>query len=155
MPGRDSSVAAVIFDLDGVLLDSETAWVEVKREFTEESGGHWEDRAQLDMLGMSSIEWSRYMHDELGIPEAPERISSEETVAAKALVSPLFSRARSITLRFEEVASARGQRRAKERTASIAPGSSGSRRRYRWTRRSATSDEIRSGGTGTPSSSCM
>jgi HAD superfamily hydrolase (TIGR01509 family) len=60
-----------------VLLDSETAWVEVKREFTEESGGHWEERAQLDMLGMSSIEWSRYMHDELGVPVPPERISSE------------------------------------------------------------------------------
>jgi HAD superfamily hydrolase (TIGR01509 family) len=73
----EGEIAAVIFDLDGVLLDSETAWVEVKREFTEESGGHWEERAQLDMLGMSSIEWSRYMHDELGVPVPPERISSE------------------------------------------------------------------------------
>jgi HAD superfamily hydrolase (TIGR01509 family) len=70
-------IAAVIFDLDGVLLDSETAWVEVKREYTEESGGHWQERAQLDMLGMSSIEWSRYMHDQLGVPVPPERISSQ------------------------------------------------------------------------------
>lgn len=77
MPAEASEVAAVIFDLDGVLLDSETAWVEVKREFTEESGGHWQERAQLDMLGMSSNEWSRYMHDELGVPVPPERISSE------------------------------------------------------------------------------
>lgn len=70
-------IAAVIFDLDGVLLDSESAWVEVKREFTEESGGHWEERARVEMLGMSSTEWSRYMHDELGVPVPPERISSE------------------------------------------------------------------------------
>jgi HAD superfamily hydrolase (TIGR01509 family) len=70
-------LAAVIFDLDGVLLDSESAWVEVKREFTEESGGHWKESARWDMLGMSSIEWSRYMHDELGVPVPPERISSE------------------------------------------------------------------------------
>ncbi|HEY6771517.1 MAG TPA: HAD family phosphatase [Solirubrobacterales bacterium] len=70
-------IAAVIFDLDGVLLDSETAWVEVKRELTEESGGHWQERARLDMLGMSSLEWSRYMHDELGVPVSPEEISSE------------------------------------------------------------------------------
>jgi HAD superfamily hydrolase (TIGR01509 family) len=69
--------AAVIFDLDGVLLDSESAWVEVKKEFTEESGGHWEERARVEMLGMSSPEWSRYMHDELGVPVTPERISSE------------------------------------------------------------------------------
>jgi HAD superfamily hydrolase (TIGR01509 family) len=70
-------IDAVIFDLDGVLLDSESAWVQVKKEFTEESGGHWKDSAQWDMLGMSSIEWSRYMHDELGVPVPPERISSE------------------------------------------------------------------------------
>jgi HAD superfamily hydrolase (TIGR01509 family) len=72
-----SEIAAVIFDLDGVLLDSESAWVEVKKEFTEESGGHWKESARWDMLGMSSTEWSRYMHDELGVPVPPERISSE------------------------------------------------------------------------------
>ena len=71
------AIEAVIFDLDGVLVDSETAWVKVKREFTEESGGHWQEKAKLDMLGMSSLEWSRYMHDELGVPVEPERISAE------------------------------------------------------------------------------
>jgi HAD superfamily hydrolase (TIGR01509 family) len=70
-------IAAVVFDLDGVLLDSEAAWVGVKKEFTEETGGHWKEEAQWDMLGMSSIEWSRYMHDELGVPLPPEQISSE------------------------------------------------------------------------------
>jgi HAD superfamily hydrolase (TIGR01509 family) len=77
MPSRPTAIGAVIFDLDGVLLDSETAWVEVKKQFTEESGGHWKESARLDMLGMSSTEWSRYMHDELGVPVSPERISSE------------------------------------------------------------------------------
>jgi HAD superfamily hydrolase (TIGR01509 family) len=72
-----ASVSAVVFDLDGVLLDSESAWAEVKREFTVESGGHWEERAQVEMLGMSSTEWSQYMHDELGVPVPPERISLE------------------------------------------------------------------------------
>ena len=71
-----AEIAAVVFDLDGVLLDSETAWVRVKKEFTEETGGHWKQDAQWDMLGMSSIEWSRYMHDELGVPLPPEQISS-------------------------------------------------------------------------------
>jgi HAD superfamily hydrolase (TIGR01509 family) len=77
MPGEASAIDAVIFDLDGVLLDSETAWVEVKKEFTEESGGQWKESARWDMLGMSSIEWSRYMHDELGVPVSPEKISAE------------------------------------------------------------------------------
>ena len=71
-----TEIAAVVFDLDGVLLDSEAAWVKVKKEFTEETGGHWKEQAQWDMLGMSSIEWSRYMHDELGVPAPPEQISS-------------------------------------------------------------------------------
>jgi HAD superfamily hydrolase (TIGR01509 family) len=77
MPDRPSAIKAVVFDLDGLLLDSESAWVDVKREFTEESGGRWKESAQWDMLGMSSTEWSRYMHDELGVPVPPERISSE------------------------------------------------------------------------------
>jgi HAD superfamily hydrolase (TIGR01509 family) len=77
MPERRGAIDAVIFDLDGVLLDSESAWVEEKKAFTEESGGHWKESAELDMLGMSSTEWSRYMHNELGVPVPPERISSE------------------------------------------------------------------------------
>jgi HAD superfamily hydrolase (TIGR01509 family) len=73
----ESPTAAVIFDLDGVLLDSESAWVRVKREYTEETGGHWEERATVEMLGMSSTEWSTYMHDELGVPVPPAKISSD------------------------------------------------------------------------------
>jgi HAD superfamily hydrolase (TIGR01509 family) len=69
-------IAAVIFDLDGVLIDSESAWEEVKRKVTEEAGGHWHERAQWDMLGMSSLEWSRYMRDELGVPLQPSVISA-------------------------------------------------------------------------------
>jgi HAD superfamily hydrolase (TIGR01509 family) len=70
-----SAVAAVIFDLDGVLVDSEAVWDEVRRRFAEETGGHWHARAQRDMMGMSSVEWSRYMHDELGVPLSAEEIN--------------------------------------------------------------------------------
>lgn len=78
MPGEReaNAIAAVIFDLDGVLVDSEAAWDEVRRLFTEEAGGHWHAGAQRDMMGMSSVEWSRYMRDRLGVPMEPERISA-------------------------------------------------------------------------------
>jgi HAD superfamily hydrolase (TIGR01509 family) len=70
-------IQAVVFDLDGVLLDSEQVWDEIREQLTKERGGHWHAQAQRDMMGMSSIEWSRYMHDELGLREPPEEISAE------------------------------------------------------------------------------
>ena len=66
-----------MFDLDGVLLDSEHVWDEVREQLARERGGRWHEGAQRDMMGMSSLEWSRYMHDELGVPELPEEISAE------------------------------------------------------------------------------
>ncbi len=71
-----SRVEAVVFDLDGVLIDSEEVWNDARRELTEQSGGAWRAEATRAMMGMSSLEWSRYMHDELGVPMAPEEISA-------------------------------------------------------------------------------
>jgi HAD superfamily hydrolase (TIGR01509 family) len=68
---------AVVFDLDGVILDSEELWDEVREELARERGGRWSDRAQADMMGMSSREWSRYMHEVVGLPEPPEEINRE------------------------------------------------------------------------------
>jgi HAD superfamily hydrolase (TIGR01509 family) len=59
-----------------VLVDSESVWDEVREQLTRESGGRWTEHAQADMMGMSSLEWSRYMHEELGVPMAPEEISA-------------------------------------------------------------------------------
>ncbi len=66
---------AVIFDLDGVLIDSEQVWDEVRERFVREHGGRWHPGAQRDMMGMSSTEWSRYLHEELGVPLSPAEIS--------------------------------------------------------------------------------
>jgi HAD superfamily hydrolase (TIGR01509 family) len=70
-------IEAVVFDMDGVLLDSEQVWDEVREELARERGGRWHERAQRDMMGMSSTEWSRYMHDVIGLQEPPEEISAE------------------------------------------------------------------------------
>jgi HAD superfamily hydrolase (TIGR01509 family) len=71
------TVAAVIFDLDGVLLDSEQLWNQAKESLVTEAGGHWRDDAPRAMMGMSSPEWSAYMHDQLGMPGDPETINRE------------------------------------------------------------------------------
>jgi HAD superfamily hydrolase (TIGR01509 family) len=70
-------IEAVVFDLDGVIVDSELAWGEARRRLVAERGGRWHERAQRDMMGMSSQEWARYMHGELGVPDPPEAISTE------------------------------------------------------------------------------
>ena len=70
-------IDAVVFDLDGVLLDSEELWDEARRQLAEERGGRWHEQAQRAMMGMSSPEWSRYMHDEIGLPDPPEEIAAE------------------------------------------------------------------------------
>jgi HAD superfamily hydrolase (TIGR01509 family) len=72
-----NAIDAVVFDLDGVLVDSEHVWDEVREELARERGGRWHERAQADMMGMSSPEWSRYMHDVIGLTESPEEINDE------------------------------------------------------------------------------
>jgi beta-phosphoglucomutase-like phosphatase (HAD superfamily) len=72
-----SAIEAVVFDLDGVLVDSEHVWDEVREALAHERGGRWHERAQADMMGMSSPEWSRYMHEVIGLAESPGEIDAE------------------------------------------------------------------------------
>jgi HAD superfamily hydrolase (TIGR01509 family) len=72
-----STIEAVVFDLDGVIVDSEHVWDEVREGLARERGGRWHERAQADMMGMSAPEWSRYMHDVIGLVEPPEEIDEE------------------------------------------------------------------------------
>ena len=64
----------MIFDLDGVLLDSEQLWNQAKEELVRETGGRWRDEAARAMMGMSSPEWSQYIRDELGVDRDVEEI---------------------------------------------------------------------------------
>jgi HAD superfamily hydrolase (TIGR01509 family) len=68
------AIEAVVFDLDGVLLDSEPLWDRARREVVAAHGGRWAPGATEAMQGMSSLEWSRYLHDVLGVRLPPERI---------------------------------------------------------------------------------
>jgi HAD superfamily hydrolase (TIGR01509 family) len=78
-------IEAVVFDLDGVLLDTEELWDEARRQLADERGARWPDDAQRAMMGMSSPEWSRYMHEVIGLTEPPEQISAEVVRRLEAL----------------------------------------------------------------------
>lgn len=87
---------AVVFDMDGVIVDSEQVWDEVRERYTRESGGTYTERATRDMMGMSSTEWSRYMADALGVPGTPEEINSaivERMLARYGEAPPLLPHA--------------------------------------------------------------
>jgi len=77
-----------VFDLDGVLMESEQVWNEAKRELVSERGGRWSDSAPRDMMGMSSPEWSRYLRGELGVDMDTGEISD----AVVARVEEIYRR---------------------------------------------------------------
>ena len=62
--------------MDGVIVDSEQVWDEVREQYVFETGGTYTQSATRDMMGMSSVEWSRYMADALGVPGTPEEINA-------------------------------------------------------------------------------
>jgi HAD superfamily hydrolase (TIGR01509 family) len=71
------AVRAVVFDLDGVLVDTEHLWDEVREQLARDWGGAYTAESQRAMMGMSSTEWSRYLHETVGLPGPPEAINEE------------------------------------------------------------------------------
>lgn len=92
MPGP----AAVVFDLDGVLIESERVWDTARKELVRDRGGTWHDDATTEMMGMSSKEWSQYLHERLGVPMDSAEINDavvQRVAAAFEEHLPLLPRA--------------------------------------------------------------
>jgi HAD superfamily hydrolase (TIGR01509 family) len=85
-------VGAVVFDLDGVLVDSEPVWERVRRRYVADHGGRWRPDTQSRLMGMSTGEWARYLSDELGVGRTAEQVAADvvtEMVASYAASIPL------------------------------------------------------------------
>jgi HAD superfamily hydrolase (TIGR01509 family) len=74
---RGDALRGVVFDMDGVLVESEQVWDEVRQSYVEDCGGRWTDSASTDQMGMSTPEWSEYLVQKLGVPGPPERVADE------------------------------------------------------------------------------
>ncbi|MFD3701844.1 HAD family hydrolase [Nocardia sp. NPDC058658] len=70
-------IAAVVFDMDGVLIDSEPIWEQVRHEYVVLKDGRWQPDSQKKMMGMSTVEWSNYMADDLGVAMPPDEVASD------------------------------------------------------------------------------
>jgi HAD superfamily hydrolase (TIGR01509 family) len=80
-------IEAVVFDLDGVLIDSEPVWEEVRRDVVASHGGHWNPDTQDRLMGMSTAEWSAYLSAGLGVRLPPAQV-------ADAVISAMAGRYR-------------------------------------------------------------
>ncbi len=73
----DREVQAVVFDLDGVLVDSEQQWDEVRRGIAAEAGRPWPADATRALQGMSTPEWSKYLTEVIDVPGRPQDVAAE------------------------------------------------------------------------------
>ena len=101
-------IEAVVFDLDGVIVESEEIWDDVRERYVRERGGRYDAEAQRAMMGMSSTEWSRFIHEELGVEATPAEINAD-------VVELMAARYRA------ELPLVPGAREAVERTAAVFP----------------------------------
>ncbi|RJO73815.1 HAD family phosphatase [Nocardia panacis] len=95
-------IAAVVFDMDGVLIDSEPVWERVRRAYVAERGGRWLPDTQTRLMGMSTAEWSTYLSAELGVDAAPEQVAREviaRMAAHYAVEVPLLAGAAAAVIR--------------------------------------------------------
>ena len=69
--------SAIVFDMDGVLVDSEIWWDEVRQAFAAKRGRGWTFADRAAVMGQNSLGWARVMRDALGIDEPLEAIVDE------------------------------------------------------------------------------
>jgi HAD superfamily hydrolase (TIGR01509 family) len=62
---------AIIFDMDGVLVDSEACWLESRVEFAAGLGKTWTLADQHAAMGRNTVEWAAIMRDRLGLEGWP------------------------------------------------------------------------------------
>jgi HAD superfamily hydrolase (TIGR01509 family) len=70
-------IAAVIFDLDGVIIDTETVWERERRGFVADHGGSWPDDAQRRLMGMSTPEWAAYLAEDADVGLPADEVATE------------------------------------------------------------------------------
>ncbi len=66
--------AAVLWDMDGTLVDTEPYWIEAEYELVEGHGGRWSREHALNLVGNDLLESGRYIREHGGIDLEPAEI---------------------------------------------------------------------------------
>ncbi|GAB3767028.1 HAD family phosphatase [Nocardioides ginsengisegetis] len=69
--------AAVLWDMDGTLVDTEPYWIETEFALAERYGGTWSREHALNLVGNDLLESGRYIRRHMGIDREPEDIVEE------------------------------------------------------------------------------
>lgn len=75
--GRGTGARAVIFDLDGVLVDSEIWWDEVRADFARAHGRTWTEADRASVMGANSRQWARTMRERLDLDLDDDMVTRE------------------------------------------------------------------------------
>lgn len=76
-------IEAVIFDMDGVLIDSEVLWRQVREEFAADIGLPWGEADQASTMGCNTAMWARIMVERL---QLRDRLGMDEVGVAKEII---------------------------------------------------------------------
>ena len=68
---------AVLWDMDGTLVDTEPYWIECEFAMATKYGGEWNDADALQMVGNNLVDSGRYMKKRWGVDLTPEEIVEE------------------------------------------------------------------------------
>lgn len=71
------AIKAVIFDMDGVLVDSEVYWGQSREEFAKDRSKVWTDEFQREAMGQSTIGWAQVMKERLKLSQTVDEIIVE------------------------------------------------------------------------------
>jgi HAD superfamily hydrolase (TIGR01509 family) len=67
-------IEAVIFDMDGLLVDSEPVWDRARRSMADEAGRPWTADDHKAVMGVSTQEWAEYMIAHLTLTLTPQEV---------------------------------------------------------------------------------
>lgn len=68
-----SPILAVLWDMDGTLIDSESYWMSAERQLAEDYGGAWSGELGKNLVGLNLFDAAALLRNEFTIPDLSDR----------------------------------------------------------------------------------